>query len=217
MTLGPSSHAGRRCSLVRRGVAWGLVIGFVPVGVFSVACHKHARVERDADINPVIKDTVRVVAPIIDTSVIALFKDTGVVNVFSAEGQTFKLPGQRQSLRATLRKERELWQARKPREYKFLLRVGCFCPGTRGWLLMDVRADQPLRAWDKAGNSASLTDWNTFNIDGLFDSLERSADIKGQVQIAFDPHWHFPKYVHSVVLPGPDAWSTIEVRGFRPI
>ena len=217
MTFPPSSHAGRRWSLVRRGVAWGVVIGCVAVGVFSVACHKNPPVQSDAHVVRVIKDTTRVVPPITDPSVIALFKDTGVVNVLSAEGQTFKLPGERQSLRATLRKERELWQARKPREYKFLLRVGCFCPGTRGWLLMDVRADQPLRAWDKAGNSASLTDWNTFNIDGLYNSLERSADIKGQVQIAFDPHWHFPKYVHSVVLPGPDAWSTIEVRGFRPI
>ncbi len=217
MTFPSSSHAGRRWSLVRRGVAWGVVIGCVAVGVFSVACHKNPPVQSDAHVVRVIKDTTRVVPPITDPSVIALFKDTGVVNVLSAEGQTFKLPGERQSLRATLRKERELWQARKPREYKFLLRVGCFCPGTRGWLLMDVRADQPLRAWDKAGNSASLTDWNTFNIDGLYNSLERSADIKGQVQIAFDPHWHFPKYVHSVVLPGPDAWSTIEVRGFRPI
>jgi len=81
---------------------------------------------------------------------------------------------------------------------------------------MEVRAGQPLRAWDKAGNSAALT-WNTFSIDGLYDNLERSADINGQVQIAFDPRWHFPKYVYSVVLPGPDAWSTIEVRGFRPI
>jgi hypothetical protein len=192
-------------------------MGCVEVGVFSVACHKNARVQSDAHVDPVIKDTARVAPPITDPSVIALFKDTGVVNVFSAEGQTFRLPAERQSLRATLRKERELWQARKPREYKFLLRVGCFCPGTRGWLLMDVRAGLPLRAWDRAGKSAGLTDWNTVSIDGLFDSLERSAGFNGQVQIAFDPRWHFPKYVYSVVLPGPDAWSTIEVRGFRLI
>ncbi len=202
---------------MRRGVAWGLVIGFVPVSVFSVACHKHARVERDADISPVIKDTVRVVPPIIDTSVIALFKDTAVASVFSAEGETFRLPAQRQSLRATLRKERGLWQAGKPRNYRFLLRVGCFCPGTRGWLLIEVRSSQPLRAWDRAGKSADLTDWSTFSIDGLYDNLERSADINGQVQIAFDPHWHVPKYVYAVALPGPDMWSTIEVRGLRPI
>lgn len=219
MTSPPSPHAGRRWSLVRKAVAWVLVIGCVAVGVFLVACHKNARVQSDAHVVPVTKDTARVVPPppITDTSVLALFKDTVVVSVFSAEGHTFKLPGERQSLRAALRKERELWQARKPREYKFLLRVGCFCPGTRGWLLMEVRAGQPLRAWDKAGNSAALTDWNTFSIDGLYDSLDRTANINGQVQIAFDPRWHFPKYVHSVVLPGPDAWSTTEVRGFRPI
>ena len=184
---------------------------------FPVACHKSARVQSNADVGRVIKDTARVVAPITDTSVVALFKDTAVVSVFSEKGQIFKLPGQRQSLLATLRKERELWQAGKPRDYKFLLRVGCFCPGTRGWLLIEVRSGQPLRAWDRTGKSAPLADWNTFSIDGLYDNLERAADINGEVRIAFDPRWHFPKYVYSVVLPGPDAWSTIEVRGLRPI
>ncbi len=189
------------------------------LGGFSVACHKNARVQSNADVGPVIKDTTGVVAPITDTSVVAFFKDAAVASVFSAEGQTFKLqtPGQRQSLHATLRKERELWQAGKPRDYRFLLRVGCFCPGTRGWLLIEVRSSQPLRAWDRAGRSAALTDWNTFSIDGLYDNLERAADNVGEVQIAFDPRWHFPKYVYTVVLPGPDAWSTIEVRGLRPI
>ena len=187
------------------------------LGVFPVACHKSARVQSNADVGRVIKDTARVVAPITDTSVVALFRDTAVARVFSAEGQSFKLPGQRQALRAILKKERELWQAGKPRDYRFLLRVGCFCPGTRGWLLMEVRSGQPLRAWDRAGKSAALTNWNTFSIDGLYDNLERSADINGDVQIAFDPRWHFPRYVRTGALPGPDMWSTIEVRGLRPI
>jgi hypothetical protein len=189
------------------------------LGVISVACHKNAGVRRNGDVGTVIKDTARVVVPITDTSVIALFKDTAVASVFSAEGQNFKLqtPAQRQSLRATIRKERELWQARKPRDYRYLLRVGCFCPGTRGWLLIEVRSGQPLRAWDRAGKSVGLTDWNTLSIDGLYDNLERSVDINGEVQIAFDPRWHFPRYVRTVVLPGPDAWSITEARALRPM
>jgi len=82
---------------------------------------------------------------------------------------------------------------------------------------MDVRSGQPLRAWDRSGKSAALTDWNTLNIDGLYDNLERTADINGEVQIAFDPRWHFPKYVRTTVLPGPDMWSIIDVRGFRDL
>jgi iron(III)-enterobactin esterase len=188
------------------------------LGVFAGACHKSARVQSNAGVRRVIKDTARVIVPVTDSSVVALFRDTGVVSVFSVEGQIFKLqaPGQRQAVRATLRRERELWQARKPSDYKFLLRVGCFCAGTRGWLLIEVRNSQPLRAWDRAGKSAALTDWNTFSIDGLYDNLERSADNDGEVRIAFDPRWHFPRYVRTVALPGPDAWSIIEVRGFRP-
>ena len=190
------------------------------LGVVSVACHRNPPVQRNADVRRETRDTVRVLVPvtvtITDASVIPLFKDTAGAGVFAAEGQTFKLPAERTALRATIKKERELWQARKPRDYKFLLRVGCFCPGPRGWLLMDVRDSKLLRAWDRTGKSAALSDWNTFSIDGLYDQLER-ADIKGQVQIAFDPRWHFPKYVYTVVLPGPDAWSTVEAQGFRPM
>src|SRR6266853_277984 len=82
VTFPPSSHAGRRWSLVRRGVAWGLVIGCVTVGALSVACHKNPPVQSDARVVPVVKDTARVVPPITDASVIPLFRDTGVVNVF---------------------------------------------------------------------------------------------------------------------------------------
>src|SRR5467141_974943 len=100
VTLPPSSHPARRWSLVRRGVAWRVVIGCVAVGVFSVACHKNPPVRSDAHVVPVVKDTARVVPPITDTSVPAVFKDTGGVGVFPAEGQTFKLPGEGQTLRA---------------------------------------------------------------------------------------------------------------------
>lgn len=203
--------------MTRARIRLALSVLFV-LGVLPVACHKSARVQSNADVR-VIKDTARVIAPVTETSVVALFKDTAGASVFSAEGQTFTLgtPRQRQSLHATLRKERELWRARKPRDYKFLLRVGCFCPGTRGWLLIEVRSGQPLRAWDRTGKPAALIDWNTFSIDGLYDDLERAADNVGKAQIAFDPRWHFPTYVRTVAVRGPDAWSFIEVRGLRPI
>ena len=207
--------APRRLMIIRvriRTVLSALLV----LGVFPVACHKNAGVHSDSDVGRVISDTARVV-PIRDTSVIAFFKDTTVVSIFLAERQNFRLPAQLQFLRATLKKERELWQAGKPREYRFLLRVGCFCPGTQGWLLIEVRDSKPVRAWDRAGRPAPLTDWNTFSIDGLYDNLERTARNDGEVEIAFDPRWHFPRFVHTVALPGPDAWSTIEVRGLRPI
>jgi metallo-beta-lactamase class B len=156
-------------------------------------------------------------ATMMDTSIVAIFKDSGSARVFSAEGQSFRVPEQRQALRALLKKERDLWQAGKPRDYRFLLRVGCFCPGPRGWLAIEARSGQPLRAWDRTGKSAALSDWNTFSIDGLYDNLERTTDRNAVVQIAFDPRWHFPRYVRTTVLPGPDAWSITEVRALRPV
>jgi len=150
----------------------------------------------------------------------AFFKDTGSANnglgaVPGAKSFDLRTPGQRDSLRATLRKQRALWSAGGVRDYRFLLRVGCFCPGTRGWLLMEVRGGQPLRAWDRAGKAVPITDWNTLSIDGLFDNLERSLDRQGLVDIAFDSRRHFPTYVRTVTLPGPDSWGIIEARGLR--
>jgi hypothetical protein len=174
----------------------------VVLGVF-VACHKSARV----------------IAPVPDASVFAFFKDTASARVFSARGEIFPLttPGQRQVLHEALRRERVLWQARKPRDYRFLLQMACFCPGVRGWLLIEVRSGQPLRAWDRTGKPAAIIDWNTFSIDGLFDDLDRAADNAGEAQIAFDPRWHFPAYVRTAAARVPDAWSYIDVRGLRPI
>ena len=188
------------------------------VALITGGCHKNVPARRTTDVGPVLKDTAHVVRAT-DPSVIRFFKDTAAMNVFSAEGETFglKTAGQRQSFRAAIRKERALWQAKKPRDYRFLLRVGCFCPGIRGWLLIEVRGNQPLRAWDRTGAPAALIDWNTFSIDGLYDDLERTAASNGEAQIAFDPYWHFPRYVRTVAMPGPDAWSIIEVRALRPI
>ena len=153
----------------------------------------------------------------ISPGLLAFFNDTGHVVSFP-EARTFSLqiPGQRDSLRTALRAEHALWRANSSSDYRFLLRTACFCPGGRGWLLIEVRTGQPLRAWDRAGRSAPLSDWETFSIDGLFDMLERSAERDAVVQITFDPRWHFPTYVYTRALPGPDMWAIIEARGFRP-
>jgi len=193
--------------------------GLLVLGLASAACHKHARVQSSGDVAHVIKDTTVVVAPVIDKSVIAFFKDTASASVFNAEGEIFKpqTPGQRESLRATVRRQRALWQARKPSDYRFLLRVSCFCPGTRGWLLMEVRSGKLVRAWDTSGRSVPLTDWNTVSIDGLYDILERGLDNNGEVQIAFDPRWHFPRYFRTSGLRMPDSWSITDARALRPM
>ena len=149
----------------------------------------------------------------------ALFRDTAGSSFAPPDAREFDLrrPAQRDSLLVLLAAERRRWQANRPRDYRFLLRVGCFCPGLRGWHLIEVRDDQAPRAFDRAGRAVSLTDWDTFSIDGLFDNVRRSTDRNAIVRIAFDSRWHFPWYVSTSYLPGPDAWSIVEVRGFRPL
>jgi hypothetical protein len=189
----------------------------ITLGAVAVACRQRAPVRKQAEVRrDVQKDTTKVVVPIGDTSVIVFFRDTAP-SLVGARGRTFNLqkPEGRQALSTTIRRERELWQSSKPRNYRFLLRVGCFCPGTRGWLLMEVRGSEPLRAWDRTGRPVALTDWNTLSIDGLYDNLER-ADRDGVVQIDFDPRWHFPSYIGTSAARGPDTWSTTEARALRP-
>src|SRR6266702_1295640 len=162
-----------------RARAWIALAGWLVFGVSPVACQRSRPVKKNAGVEPVV----------------AIFKDTGQSVNFPA-GRDFGLrtPGQRDSLRAVLRRERESWRAVAPRDYRFLLRTGCFCPGQRGWLVMEVRSGQPLRAWARAGKAVPSTDWNTFSIEGLFDSLERSAaELDGAVKVDFDPRWHFPR------------------------
>jgi hypothetical protein len=183
------------------------VIGVLALECLPAACHSQAsRPKKDGGARVVVRDTALVNA----------FKDTAVSSFAPPGARSFDLrkPAERDSLLALLKRERKLWRARKPPDYRFLLRVGCFCPGPRGWLLMDVRSGQPLRAWDKTGKAVALQDWNTFSIDVLFDNMERSAGQVRSMQIVFDPRWHFPSYVHTSQQM-PDTWGIIEARGFR--
>ena len=187
------------------------------VAFLAVGCRASAR-EAAAPVGVGAQSTrVQVVADSADLA--ARFGDTARVSVSLGEAREFQLsaPGQRDALRATLRRQRELWRVNRPRDYQFLLRVDCFCPGRRGWLLMEVRRTEPLRAWDRAGRTAALAAWNTFSIDDLFDMLERAVAMDGVVHVAFDPRWHFPADVRTVRLPGPDAWTVIDARGLRPV
>ena len=186
--------------------------GIALAGLFVLAFHPVAPADAffndNAAVGRLVEDTIRIDA---------YFKDTVLVAVAESKARTFGLRTQRQrdSLRAVLRRQRAQWRARRPPDYRFLLRVACFCPGVRGWLLMDVRKSQPLRAWDPTGKVVAISDWNTFSIDGLFDNIERSIDRDNVVQVAFDPRWHFPAFVHTVALPGPDMWATIDARALR--
>lgn len=138
----------------------------------------------------------------------------------SREGsRTFNLqtPGQRDSLRAEIKKHREMWRAGGARDYDFLLRISCFCPGQKGWVLLEVRGGQTVQAWNSDGRPAPLTRDHNYNIDGLFDLLERVADRYDVVEVGFENQWHYPVYIGTDVSLGrPDDWGVFEVRGFRP-
>ena len=167
-------------------------------------------------------DQTRLPPPVRDTSVVAapvpdpLFADSGITTVTAGGGTfDFQIPGRRDSLRTVLVNQRAAWETARPRDYRFLLRVQCFCPGQRGWLLMDVHGDA-LEAWDRSGRPVPLTDWNTLTVNGLFYMVEQAARRDAFVEVGFDRRWHFPASIRTRARRVPDAWSIVEARGFRP-
>lgn len=187
----------------------------IAMACLAVACHRPAPVTQDPP--PVV--VTRRQDPPVPPAVTRRADTVGVLDreTRGPRGLTFKTPDQRDSLRALLRRERELWRASAPQNYRFELNVSCFCPGVKGWLVMEVRSGQPLRAFDQAGKAVPITDWNTLSVDGLFDHLEAWTGRNGSVRVDFDPQWHFPAHINTAARPGPDMWGTYEARGFRPI
>ena len=193
-----------------------MMVARVPIALacLAVACHRAAPVQENHPVRRVVTERADTARVTVTTPPPAL----GDERVLGREaGFSFKTPDQRDSLRAVLNRERELWRASAPRDYRYELKVGCFCPGVRGWLTIEVRAGKPLKASDAAGKTVPITDWNTYSIDGLFEHLEGFADRRAGVQVSFDPRGHFPSYVSASFLPGPDMWTVVEARGLRPI
>ena len=155
-----------------------------------------------------------------NTGVSAFFEDTAEAKPGSPPGsRTFNLqsPGQRDSLRAEIRRQRELWAAGGVRDYHFLLRESCFCPGQQGWVLLEVRGGKAVRVWDRGGKPVPLTERNNYSIDGLFDLLQQEADRDDVVAVGFEDRWHYPAHIRTDMRVGlPDDWGIIEVRGFTP-
>ena len=195
---------------------------WLALGIVLLACHRNRPAQRDTGVTTVTRETTTVsrdTPGVVDRSVAALFKDTLPSHVFYARGRIFRPqePTLRKEFLTALKTERDLWRSKKLTHYKYLLRVACFCPGTRGWLLIEVDNARVLRAWYPSGKSAELTDWNTISIDALYDNLERMGDKNFEVQIDFDSRWHFPTYTRASGARMPDGWSIIDARALRLI
>jgi len=188
----------------------------VALAMSLAACHRHP--VREDVVEPPRNDDRGVDRAPVDPAIAALFSDTTPSNAFVAEGRVYKVqnPSERQALQVTLKRERALWQAAKPGAYRFLSRSECFCPGPQGWLLVEVRSGQPLRAWDRTGRPVNAREWYTFTIDDLYDNLGRVGNQQSQTQVAFDQRWHYPRYVRTSMIY-PDGWGIIQIRGFHPL
>jgi hypothetical protein len=190
---------------------WSHLAGLVAFTLAGAGCHRAVPGRAD--------ETVRENVPM-HTGLSGFYEDTAGAALGASEGsRTFNLqtPGQRDSLRAHIKRQREMWRAGGTPNYHFLLRASCFCPGQQGWVLLEVRGGQAVRVWDRGGKPAPLTESNNYSIDALFDLLEQDAGRVDVVAVGFDDRWHYPTYIRTDARLGlPDDWGIIEARGFRP-
>lgn len=178
-----------------------IVGSLVVAAVVATGCH-HQRPATDVSRDP---------------SIAALFRDTISATRYLGEGRSYNVqnPTERQALQTVVARERALWNAAKPRDYRFLTRSECFCPGPTRWLLLEVRLDQPVRVWDASGRRVESTAGG-LSIDALFDNLVRARYALTQVQVAFDEQWHYPRFLRTS-MAYPDSWSIIVLRAFHPL
>ena len=157
-------------------------------------------------------------SPAVVAEVLPAFKDTATTQFAPAGAREYDMrrPAQRDSLRALLARQRTAWNALRPAAYQLLVRASCFCPGQRGWLLVESRGGKPSRARTRTGADVPLSDWSVLDVDVLFGSLQHSVESNSLILVAFDDRWHFPRYVRSSMPPLPDTWSIVEARAFRP-
>src|ERR1051325_1577677 len=89
------------------------------LGVILIACHRHA-VQND---NPPERETVN--RATVDPKIAAMFKDTAPSNALAGEGKTYNVQrtAERQALKDLLTRERRLWQAAKPANYRLLFQA----------------------------------------------------------------------------------------------
>ena len=210
------SHAERR----RQGFPLAVLMAFT---LIQTGCHRAVPRSENVPVreNVPVKENapVREKVPV-NTEVSRFFQDTAPATPGQPPGsRTFNLrsPGQRDSLRAVIKQQRGMWAAGGVRDYHFLLRESCFCPGQLGWILLEVHSGQTVRGWDKRGKPVPLTADNNYSIDGLFDLLEQDADHHDVVAVDFEDRWHYPAFISTDARVGrPDDWGLVEVRGFRP-
>ena len=184
--------------------------------VAVAACHHHAPGD-DTLQPPPSNDARRVEDAPRDPAIAAIFRDTVPTTRYPAEGRSYNVQNlaERRALETTVAKERALWDAAKPRDYRFLTRSECFCPGPMRWLLLEVSHDQPVRVWDANGRRVQTTA-QELSIDRLFDNISRVRDPLSQVQVAFDEHWHYPRFLRTSMVY-PDGWSIVLIRGLHPL
>ena len=197
--------------MMARSRAWLILISAA-----IVACPHHRATDDNVQ-PPPPSDTRRVDNARGDPAIAALFKDTAPSNAYIAEGRDYNVrnAADLRALQATVARERALWDKAKPRDYRFLTKSECFCPGPMRWVLLEVRHDQRVRIWDARGRRVETTA-GELNIDRLFDNIAGARDPISHVQVAFDPQWHYPRFLRTSMIY-PDGWSIVMIRGLHPL
>lgn len=101
--------------------------------------------------------------------------------------------------RQQLRTHRRLWDEAKITEYRYTLKVGCFCPPeVVAPVIAHVRDGQPVSLTYKESGAAVASTFlaNYDTMDELFRVIESAIDSRADmIKVAYDPELGYPKTI----------------------
>lgn len=156
-------------------------------------------------------------APAPEPPPVVTVRDT-VPTVRRVRPDTALSAAEREALVHEVQVRRAAWRARGITDYSIRIAVGCFCPWPSTPAILEVKRGVAHALRDTLGRrfGALREPWSTYTVEGLFDSVEQSAQRSDVVEVTYDALLGYPTYIRGTGRLGlPDNWFWIRASQLR--
>ena len=125
---------------------------------------------------------------------------------------------EREAIVREVQVRRAAWRARGITDYSIRVAVGCFCPWPSTPAILEVKGGVPRALRDTLGHpfGALREPWSAYTVEGLFDTVEQSAQRSDVVEVTYDDLLGYPAYIRGTGKLGlPDNWFWVRASQLR--